>query len=120
MLKLHDVDYLNRSEGLAAPTNDGFTPEDLSALEDVHAAAAARNLWGRGQLVSNEFAHYLAVWRPETDATTPPALAVARFRRTGTYVLTIGTTVVATGKKLKDILPALSSGSGTTRAFAQR
>jgi hypothetical protein len=94
----------SRSSGHA-----GFTAADLVVLDEIHATAVMRRWWRRGQLVENEFAHYLAVWGAETDAGDPPALALARFRKTGTYALTIGSTVVASGKSLSDVLPALSS-----------
>lgn len=82
----------------------GFTAADLTALGQVQAAP--RHLWGRDQLIANEFAHHLAVWRPEAGIADPPASALARFKNTGTYMM-IGTTVVATGKRLSDVLPAL-------------
>jgi hypothetical protein len=34
-------------------------------------------------------------------------LALARFKKTGTYMLMIGTTIVASGRRLRDVLPAL-------------
>jgi hypothetical protein len=116
MFKLRDVDHMPIANGLAVAASAGFTPADLIALSEVHAAAVARRVWGRGQLVANEFADYLAVWGPQTGGADPPALALARFKRTGTYVLTIGMTVVAGGKRLEDVLPALSAGFDETTA----
>jgi hypothetical protein len=107
MLKLHDVDRIPVTKGLTVAASEGFATGDLIALGEVHVAAIARQLWSRGQLVANEFAHYLAVWGLQTGAADPPALALVRFKKTGTYVLTIGTTVVASGKRLEDVLPAL-------------
>jgi len=112
MFKLHDVDRTSNTNGFPVAAGDGFTTADLIALGEIHTTAIARRVWSRGQLVANEFAHYLAVWGPRTGAADPPALALARFKRTGTYVLTIGTTVVATGQRLEDVLPALSVGLG--------
>jgi hypothetical protein len=109
MFKLHVADPIATTDRPGITASDGFTAADLIALGEVHAAAITRRLWSRGQLVSNEFTHYLAAWGPDTHAADPPALALARFKKTGTYVLTIGTTVVASGKSLSDVLPALSS-----------
>jgi hypothetical protein len=103
MLKLHDA---SRSRPPLAG-GGGFTTADLIALDEVRFAAIARQIWGRAQLVSNEFAHYLAIWRPGAGVAEPPGLALARFRKTGTYMLMIGATVVASGKSLRDVLPAL-------------
>ena len=99
MFNLHNVDRIPSINSPAVAASDGFAIADLAALGEVQANAIARQLWGRGQLVANEFAHYLAVWRPQAGASDPPALALARFKKTGTYVLTIGTTVVASGKE---------------------
>ena len=110
MFKLHDVDRTSNTNGFPVAASDGFTTADLIALGEIHTTAIARRVWGRGQFVVNDFAHYLAVWGPRTGAADPPALALARFKQTGTYVLTIGTTVVASGKRLEDVLPALSVG----------
>jgi hypothetical protein len=115
MFKLHVADQISIPNGLAASASDGFTTTDLVALREVHATAIALRLWGHGQLVANEFAHYLAVWGPATRAAVPPVLALARFKKTGTYVLTIGSTFVASGKSLADVLPALSSRFGERR-----
>jgi len=112
MFKLHVAEHTPPTDHHAITTGAGFTAGDLVTLGEVHAAAIARRLWSRGQLVSNEFTHYLAAWGPQTGAADPPGLALARFKKTGTYVLTIGTTVVATGQRLEDVLPALSVGLG--------
>jgi hypothetical protein len=110
MFKLHLPDQIPATGGHEVAARGGFTEADLIALVNVHATAITRHFWGRARLISNEFAHYLAVWGPKTPDSAPPSLALARFKKTGTYVLTIGTTVVATGKSLDDVLPALASG----------
>jgi hypothetical protein len=120
MFNLHGADHIHVTEGGTVKASGGFTAADLIALGELHATATARHLWSRGEFVSNEFAHYLAVWGPQTDAADPPALALARFKKTGTYALTIGTTVVASGKSLSDVLPALSSGFGDDAAATSR
>jgi hypothetical protein len=108
MLSLHFPDQ-GPSAGGPEIAHDGFSATDLIALGKVHAAAITGHFWRRAQLASNEFAHYLAVWGPKTRDTDPPGLALARFKKTGTYVLTIGVTIVASGKSLGDVLPALAS-----------
>jgi hypothetical protein len=120
MFNLHGADHIRVTEGGTVKASGGFTAADLIALGEVHATAMARQLWSRGEFVSNEFAHYLAVWGPQTTAADPPALALARFKKTGTYALTIGTTVVASGKSLNELLPALSSGLGDEAATVRR
>ena len=42
----------------------------------------------------------------------PPHLAIARFKRTGTYALTIGQVVVATAPSLSKILTAIRHLAG--------
>jgi len=71
--------------------SEGFTTADLIALGEVHAAAIARQLWSRGQLVAYEFAHYLAAWGPK-PAPRSAGAGARPVQKTGTYVLTIGTT----------------------------
>jgi hypothetical protein len=88
---------------------DGFSATGLFALGKVHAAAITGHFWRRAQLTSNEFAHYLAIWGPKTRDTNPLGLVLARFKKTGTYVLMIGATIVASGKSLSDVLPSLAS-----------
>jgi hypothetical protein len=120
MFKFHDG---NRSEITRCPAisgSDGFTAADLLALGEVQATAMARHLWGRGQLIANEFAHYLAIWSHGAGPAEPPMLALARFKKTGTYMLMIGTTIVASGRRLRDVLPALpyavARGNGSAAA----
>jgi hypothetical protein len=88
----------------------GFTAQDLAALGEIHSSALARRVWTRSQIISNEFSQYLAVWGPGNGAEEPPALVLARFKKTGTYVLTVGSTIVASGRSLGTVLPALAAG----------
>lgn len=108
MLRLHLLDQ-GPNTGGSEVARDGFSATDLVALSKVHAAAITRHFWRRAQLASNEFAHYLAIWGPKTRDTDPPGLVLARFKKTGTYVLMIGATIVASGKGLGDVLPSLAS-----------
>jgi hypothetical protein len=112
MFTSHGPTLVRFDDHLASIPGGGFTAADLMALGEIRATT--RHLWGRDQLVANEFAHYLAVWRPEAGLADPPALALARFKKTGTYMLMIGTTVVATGKRLSDVLPALPFAGGNS------
>jgi hypothetical protein len=111
MFKFHDGNHSEMRGHTVISGSDGFTAADLLALGEVQAMAMARQLWGRGQLIANEFAHYLAVWSLAAGAAEPPMLALARFRKTGTYMLMIGTTIVASGRRLSDVLPALSGAA---------
>jgi hypothetical protein len=95
----------------------GFTADDLHMLLDVQAAAMLRGAWGRGALNANVFADYLAMWSPDAGGETDPTvLVLARFKRTGTYLLTVASTVVASGRSLRDLLPALSSAPAKAAA----
>jgi hypothetical protein len=85
----------------------GFTPTDLAALNDLSGAALRQRQWSRYQIVHEPFADYLAAWATDAGRSEPPHLAIARFKRTGTYALTIGTLVVATAPSLNKILPAI-------------
>jgi hypothetical protein len=89
------------------PSVRGFSAADLALLNEVRSAGLARNRWTRAQIITDSFVDYLAAWDPQSDETDPPTLAIARFKRTGTYVLTVGTLVVATARTLGDVLPAL-------------
>ncbi|HEX9466232.1 MAG TPA: hypothetical protein VGB82_26845 [Alphaproteobacteria bacterium] len=89
------------------PTTGGFTAADLAILETICAAAIAQKQWGRAQIVHDHFADYLAVWSVQAESTTPPNLAIARFKRTGTYALTSDSVVVATATSLDKILPTI-------------
>lgn len=91
----------------SAPTAAGFTAADLAALGEVRAAALARRRWTRAEIIHDPFIDYLAAWHADSDAATPPTLAIARFKRTGTYALTVGSVVVATARTLGNILPAI-------------
>jgi hypothetical protein len=89
----------------------GFTPTDLAALKDLGAAALERRRWSRCQVVHEPFADYLAAWVGNAGAHAgggqPPNLTIARFKRTGTYALTVGTLVITTAASLDKILPAI-------------
>jgi hypothetical protein len=93
----------------------GFTPTDLAALNDLSAAALGQQRWSRYQIVREPFADYLAAWATDAGRSEPPHLAIARFKRTGTYALTIGTLVVATASSLDKILPAIWQALATGR-----
>ena len=107
MFKTYVADHLEIEGRTTVAGRGGFTAADLISLGEVEATAITRHIWGRAQFVSNEFAHYLAAWSTGASTPEPPALAVARFKKTGTYMLMIGTTVVASGRSLSDVLPAL-------------
>jgi hypothetical protein len=98
---------LYNHDAMSTSTHDGFTPNDLAALNDLSAAALRQQRWSRYQVVHEPFADYLAAWAIGAGRAEPPHLAIARFKRTGTYALTIGTLVVATAPSLDKILPAI-------------
>ena len=105
---------LYNKDVMQAPTADatghpasGFTPTDLAALNDLSAAALGQQRWSKCKVIHEPFADYLAAWAIDAGNSEPPNLAIARFKRTGTYALTIGTLVVATSPSLNKILPAI-------------
>jgi hypothetical protein len=85
----------------------GFTPTDLTALNDLGAAALRQQRWSRCQVVHESYADYMAAWAIDAGAGSAPHLTIARFKRTGTYALTVGSVVVATASSLGKILPAI-------------
>jgi hypothetical protein len=110
MLNTYCVDTQSSPPHSVAAAESGFTASDLVALNELHTVAAARRQWSRAQLVSQEFAQYLAVWGADAGTDGPPAIVVARFKRTGTYALMIGSMIVASGAALGAVLPALLYG----------
>ena len=97
------------------PTSDasasGFTEFDLATLNEFSAAQVAERRWSRAQVVHGPFADFLAAWDADAANAELPRLTIARFKRTGTYALTIGTLVVATAQTLDKILPSLRHGT---------
>jgi hypothetical protein len=89
---------------IAGHAASGFTPTDLAALNDLSAVALGQQWWSRCQVVHEPFVDYLAAWAMDAGHSEPPHLAIARFKRTGTYALTIGALVVATAPSLSKIL----------------
>jgi hypothetical protein len=85
----------------------GFTEFDLATLNEFSAAQVAERRWGRAQVVQGPFADFLAAWDVDAANAELPRLTIARFKRTGTYALTVGALVVATASTLDRILPAL-------------
>src|SRR6266478_9566030 len=73
----------------ACHPSSGFTATDLAALNDLGAAALGQRRWSRCQVVHEQFADYLAAWAIDAGRSDPPKLTIARFKRTGTYALTI-------------------------------
>lgn len=84
----------------------GFTEFDLATLNSFSARQLAGRIWSRAHFVCGPFADYLAAWSPDVASAEQPHLTIARFKRTGTYALTVGTQVVATAATLERILPA--------------
>jgi hypothetical protein len=87
----------------------GFTEFDLATLNEFSAAQVAERRWSRAQVVQGPFADFLAAWDADAANAELPHLTIARFKRTGTYALTIGALVVATASTLDRILPAPGS-----------
>jgi len=86
----------------------GFTSGDLKLLKEAHQTGVAHRGWGRAQLASNYFSHYLAIWDGARAEHEPPTLVIVRFINTGTYALLVRGKIVTSGKTLDAILPALA------------
>jgi hypothetical protein len=93
----------------AEPATDsrGFTPADLEALDQVRGQALRNGRWTRAEIVRDFALDYLAAWSADGSASASPSLAVIRFKKSGTYALTVGSTMVATARCLAKILPAV-------------
>jgi len=83
----------------------GFTEFDLATLNTFSAEQLARQQWSRAHVVRGQFADFLTAWHADAAGAEQPHLIIARFKRTGTYALTVGTQVVATASTLERILP---------------
>jgi hypothetical protein len=86
----------------------GFSSEDVRLLQEAHQKGIATRGWGRAQFATNAFSHYLAIWAGATTDREPPTLSIVRFDKTGTYALLVHGKIVANGKTLGAILPALA------------
>jgi hypothetical protein len=85
----------------------GFTDADLAVLERLRATAFEQQDWNWAQIVHASFADYLAAWDRAAGNAAPPTLTIIRFKRTGTYALTVDSIVVGTASTLAKILPAI-------------
>src|SRR5258708_5379041 len=94
---------------LCAAAISGFTPGDLAVLDQMRASALSRRFWNRAELVRDQCLDYLAVWDARAESSETPSLAIIRFKKSGTYAMTVGSTVVATASTLPKILPPLPS-----------
>ncbi len=92
----------------------GFTPADLEALDQVRTHALRNGRWTRADIVRDVSLDYLAAWTADASASASPSLAIIRFKTTGTYALTVGSTMVATACSLAKILPAIQGRSGAS------
>jgi hypothetical protein len=107
------TDYLNpeahngAKAAVSLPHTVGFTNTDLDTLNGLRASALAGHQWGRAQIVQTPYADYMAAWGHNAGSEAPPSLTIARFKRTGTYALTIGETIIGTGPNLGNLIPAV-------------
>jgi hypothetical protein len=92
----------------------GFSEFDLATLRELSASRVAERQWSRAHVVHGAFADFLAAWTTEAANAELPHLTIARFKRTGTYALTIGALVVATASTLDRILPATGGAARQT------
>lgn len=84
----------------------GFTSADMVLLHEAHQDAGPR--WTRSQFATNGFSQFLAIWTDGADTHASPGLTVIRFTETGAYALMVGGRIVANGKTLPEILPAIA------------
>ncbi len=88
--------------GATAP---GFTEFDLATLGRLRTVQLAEKRWSRAHVVHGPYADFLAAWEAGAAGADLPHLTIARFKRTGTYALTVGAMVVATARTLDPVLP---------------
>jgi hypothetical protein len=99
----HDV----MPKPMADAPASGFTEFDLATLNEFSATQVAERQWSRAHVVHGPFADFLAAWNVDGGNAGQPYLTIVRFKRTGTYALTVGALVVATASSLHKILPTL-------------
>jgi hypothetical protein len=113
---VYNDDVMTKTVPAVSPS--GFTEFDLATLNEFSAVQMAARRWGRTQLVHGPFADFLAAWTAEAANAELPHLTIARFKRTGTYALTMGAAVVATALTLDRILPVLGQGTREAASIA--
>src|SRR3977135_4401483 len=91
----------------------GFSSEDVRLLQEAHQKGIATRGWGRAQFATNAFSHYLAIWDGATNDWEPPTLAIVRFGKTGPSALLVRGKIVANGRTLGAILPAMAVAAST-------
>src|SRR5262249_27891205 len=89
---VYDGDVTSKHAPDAAAS--GFTKFDLATLRELSAIQMAERRWSRAHVVHGPFADFLAAWNIDAVNSELPHLTIARFKRTGTYALTIGAQVV--------------------------
>ena len=94
----------------------GFSPNDLTLLAQIQARLTRQGTWGRARLVQDSVADFLAIWEAGADDDDSPVFAIARFKGTGTYALTRGEYLVATGRSLRDVVAAFDRGTAAPTA----
>lgn len=106
--------FAGDATAVAEPAADarGFTPADLEALDQMRRHALRTCCWTRAEIVRDSSLDYLAAWNADASASASPSLAIIRFKKSGTYALTVGETMVATARSLAKILPAVQGPSG--------
>jgi hypothetical protein len=96
----------------------GFTEFDLATLNEFSATQIAKGQWSRAHVVHGPFADFLAAWNVDAANVELPHLTIARFKRTGTYALTVGALVVATASTLHKVLPTFSRTARESAAIS--
>ena len=105
--------------GAPPPQESGFTAADLALLDEAYRSGVAQRGWGPALLAANDFARYLAVWEKPPVDREPPMLAIIRFDDTGTYALLAQGEIVASGRSLPAIMPALLVAASPARQPAR-
>ena len=105
----HGGAWIGAAISQAGPRPGGFTDTDLEKLHQVHRRGMAACGWGRAQFVTNQFSQYFAIWSDAFADRDQPAFSIIRFDKTGTYALLVGSKIIASGKRLGDILPTLAA-----------
>jgi hypothetical protein len=102
---VYNCDQMPKSTNTPA---SGFSEFDLATLSELRTSKLSERRWSRAHIVYGPFADFLAAWDIDAANAALPQLTIARFKRTGTYALTVGALVVATASTLDRILPTLA------------
>ena len=107
--------FTGDAKGAALMTDArGFTPTDLEVLDRMRIHALRNSSWARAEFVRDASLDCLAAWNGDAAQSESPSVAIIRFKKSGTYALTLGSTLIATDRSLARILTSIQCRFGTS------